>query len=478
MRTACSILTGFLATFALAGQAAQIDGEPTLVRGEKPTVAIRLTPDPGESIKSIKARAGEAELPLEFKPFRDNSEGKISIAFLIDVSNPAKRGAQIKGEIAAVRSLLQAHPEALYEYGVFALGQEELVSIAPEGTASGRALQLLDQYKPEGLTTQGYKLTLQAIEKLAERKAPRKAVMILSDGIFEDTAYGHDGVVKKSREKGVPVFAIGYANNQDQSKYLQPLERLSEDTGGLYLRAEYDTWKLDPTFPDRFFGLLEGGGEAVIDIAALKSPGKHSVELEITDENGTFRKLGFEILLPEKGADSKAKKADGKKKPGTEVSKEGGTKTEDAAAPDEDTAGEAKTLWYVIAGAGLLVLLLAVFALVRPRGGRVVAADGDAHLTPPLAFVEMLDAQSTRYPLRISNIRIGRGRDNDLVLNNDSVSNNHCVIRQARDGTWTITDLKSGNGVFVNDQRVEETTLKEGDLIELGEVKMRFYDVS
>jgi pSer/pThr/pTyr-binding forkhead associated (FHA) protein len=95
---------------------------------------------------------------------------------------------------------------------------------------------------------------------------------------------------------------------------------------------------------------------------------------------------------------------------------------------------------------------------------------------PPIAFLEMLDARSTRHPIRISNVRIGRGRDNDLVIQNDSVSSNHCVLKQSRDGVWTIVDLKSGNGVFVNDQRVEEAILREGDMLELGEVKMRFYE--
>ena len=94
--------------------------------------------------------------------------------------------------------------------------------------------------------------------------------------------------------------------------------------------------------------------------------------------------------------------------------------------------------------------------------------------SPPLAWLEMCDAQQTRHPVRIPNLKIGRGQHNDFVLRNDSVSGNHCVLNCNREGGWTITDLNSGNGVILNGTQVVQAGLHHGDTIELGELKMRF----
>jgi len=76
--------------------------------------------------------------------------------------------------------------------------------------------------------------------------------------------------------------------------------------------------------------------------------------------------------------------------------------------------------------------------------------------------------------VRITSLKIGRGQHNDFVLRNDSVSGNHCVINCSRDKEWSVTDLNSGNGVVLNGGQVKQAALRHGDVIELGELKMRF----
>jgi hypothetical protein len=469
----------------------EIEVPPKQLPGDPPRVELTLRPVPDVTIESVTAKSGQVSLPAQFKPFRENVDSKVSVAFLIDVSAPAARAAQIKGSMAVVKNLLLAHPESFYEYGIFALGREQLVEIAPTGTASVRAVQMLDAYKPEGETTQGYKLAIQAIEKLVGRSAQRKVVVILSDGKFEDTAYQHADVVKAASESNIRIWGVGLAANEDQSKHLQVLERLANDTKGFYVQADYGTWAISPGFADRFFNFLGGGVLVTIDVAALGRGKVHQIELEIKDADDTFRRVGFEVEL---GVVLKKEGKKGEKSEGQE--KDGGAKKsvpdkpgEDGVKPKTDPVAkgvkdlptlvklsQGPALWYVIGGVVALIVLLGVIAALIPRKKEVRGPSGGAtSFTPPIAFLEMLDAQSTRYPIRISNVRIGRGRDNDLVLQNDSVSSNHCVLKQSRDGVWTVVDLKSGNGVFVNDQRVEEAILREGDMIELGEVKMRFY---
>jgi pSer/pThr/pTyr-binding forkhead associated (FHA) protein len=71
-------------------------------------------------------------------------------------------------------------------------------------------------------------------------------------------------------------------------------------------------------------------------------------------------------------------------------------------------------------------------------------------------------------------MRIGRGKDNDIVLTNSSVSLNHAEIHRRREGGYYLVDLASTNGVFVNGEKAGNVTLKSGDVIELGEVSLQF----
>jgi transcriptional regulator with GAF, ATPase, and Fis domain/pSer/pThr/pTyr-binding forkhead associated (FHA) protein len=64
--------------------------------------------------------------------------------------------------------------------------------------------------------------------------------------------------------------------------------------------------------------------------------------------------------------------------------------------------------------------------------------------------------------------QIGRGPDNELVLNDDKLSRHHCVIRLAGDDLQ-IEDLKSLNGTRVNGRLIKlPTRLEIGDTVVLG----------
>ncbi|MCB1215433.1 MAG: FHA domain-containing protein, partial [Deltaproteobacteria bacterium] len=71
------------------------------------------------------------------------------------------------------------------------------------------------------------------------------------------------------------------------------------------------------------------------------------------------------------------------------------------------------------------------------------------------------------------NTSIGRSPSNDLVLKEAKISRQHATITY-RDGQYTIVDLKSSNGVLVNNKKVEEVTLQDGDEIRMGSFKFQF----
>jgi len=68
---------------------------------------------------------------------------------------------------------------------------------------------------------------------------------------------------------------------------------------------------------------------------------------------------------------------------------------------------------------------------------------------------------------------LGRAKANDVILDDTSISSQHCRIRPEDDG-FTLLDLKSTNGTFVNERRVTSHRLAEGDVIKLGEMELQF----
>lgn len=68
---------------------------------------------------------------------------------------------------------------------------------------------------------------------------------------------------------------------------------------------------------------------------------------------------------------------------------------------------------------------------------------------------------------------IGRSGDAQVTLRDDSVSGMHCAV--VRTGSrYTLRDLNSTNGTYLNEAPVTETPLQDGDVIELGDTVITF----
>lgn len=71
-------------------------------------------------------------------------------------------------------------------------------------------------------------------------------------------------------------------------------------------------------------------------------------------------------------------------------------------------------------------------------------------------------------------IRLGRYPNNEIVIDNSTVSAYHAEIIQRPDGRHEITDRDSRNGTRVNGAIVLSQVLKDGDLITLGGASMHY----
>jgi pSer/pThr/pTyr-binding forkhead associated (FHA) protein len=83
------------------------------------------------------------------------------------------------------------------------------------------------------------------------------------------------------------------------------------------------------------------------------------------------------------------------------------------------------------------------------------------------------DGTQMEFELSERPITIGRSPEADVVILDEKASRIHCGIR-LWDGEFYVKDLKSRNGTYVNDQRVDVAKLKSGDRIRVGSILFSF----
>jgi len=86
----------------------------------------------------------------------------------------------------------------------------------------------------------------------------------------------------------------------------------------------------------------------------------------------------------------------------------------------------------------------------------------------PLGVIEAREGSVRRaVPLTAEPITVGRDPKNDIVLDDRRVSRRHAEVR-LRLGRYTLYDLGSTNGTFVNGRRIAEMVLSDEDRITIG----------
>src|ERR1700730_11204520 len=108
----------------------------------------------------------------------------------------------------------------------------------------------------------------------------------------------------------------------------------------------------------------------------------------------------------------------------------------------------------------------------KPLGGLDGALKGNDCLV--VIYTKEPTLLGRRFVLDSSPIRIGRGAENHIVLEGDSVSRRHAHFEQ-RSGAWWCVDDGSTNGSYVNDEQImREARLGNGDRIKIGPTIFKF----
>jgi hypothetical protein len=141
----------------------------------------------------------------------------------------------------------------------------------------------------------------------------------------------------------------------------------------------------------------------------------------------------------------------------------------------------------------LVLLYLFVLRVIRSAGRERQAPSQDSMiLTPAAAAAAGLGRSGARrktmrlvvqrspsldegdeFPLNSAPVTVGRGGQNDLVLNGDEfASARHARIEARGDGVW-VQDLDSTNGTYVNGARVVGAQrVKVGDIVRVGDTDL------
>jgi pSer/pThr/pTyr-binding forkhead associated (FHA) protein/tetratricopeptide (TPR) repeat protein len=120
---------------------------------------------------------------------------------------------------------------------------------------------------------------------------------------------------------------------------------------------------------------------------------------------------------------------------------------------------------------------LGVFTVAMPGGGRKTASDlaalGEEAPPVPMLHGTRGPTKGLEIELQEGHNDVGRDPNLYLVIEDPSVSRQHARL-SVEAGKFTVIDMRSSNGTFVNGQRVEQALLRSGDMVRFGNLEFRF----
>ena len=110
---------------------------------------------------------------------------------------------------------------------------------------------------------------------------------------------------------------------------------------------------------------------------------------------------------------------------------------------------------------------------IMAAAGEASADSGHTVALPDAMLVLDENGEVTEFPLSLLSY-LGRSEGNQVQLARAGVSRRHAMITIGADGRYSIEDLQSQNGTFVNGERITQATLADGDRIGIGDVEVTF----
>ena len=443
------------------------------------------------------------------RTFKETERG-MAILVLLDVSGTMTGQPLNNLKKALTAMLTQINPHDRIALFTFA---DDLRLEAPFGADPETLKKRIAALQTRGSTTRLYKFLFDALSRFDAPNLPaRKRLIVISDGKDEGQGYKPETVLEQSRNRGIPIDAIGLTRiNPD---YLEALQILARNSGGSYAQVER---------PGQLEEILKQGIARLQDTPVVLFKGT------TLQPDGQEHRLGVRLDQPGQSVPS-------------EVNLVLPRQTLQATPPNISPPPKRKVPvwgWWLIGGGGIGILLLAIairrrrsLRRARHRPKQVAALKNNpvhpasevssAVLPPPLAPVQSvvedeavgsdnvpesgdLFEEKPQPQRRRTNIRtefsmptpdcptvflrveegplagktipvteslfwIGSEPVNSLCITGDNhLSGVHTCIKFEA-GTLFLYDNQSTNGTFLNDERLAETLrpLSLGDRIKAG----------
>ncbi|MBM1814799.1 FHA domain-containing protein [Pseudosulfitobacter pseudonitzschiae] len=370
-----------------------------------------------------------------------------------DTSNPA-RAAILRQSLDSAWALVElVPPQTPIGLGTF---DENFAEVQAPTTDRDVLQQAIAGIQANGQTTNLYEATLDILNILPAAPDGRRDIVLFSDGNAEDTAFTLQDVSERARKMGVRVNGLGAVLRASETKYTQTLERMAEETGGLYFGTAPGNANFATEDLSRIAQLGEGVGVVSFDAGFVR-------EGTLVLTTATGRSLRYQIAPV--GPDAAEEEA--------------------AREPQQEPAAsliDNIPLAGWIAGGALLFLILLLGLRGRRKPPQPEIAEPDPTPMPdpvptpdPVKVYGVLTTVNGEDLYLTSSIStLGRSGDADIVLDDPSVSRRHATLSVTGDGAMQIVDLNSLNGVLVNGTRVTSAEVKAGDTLQLGEVSLTF----
>jgi hypothetical protein len=368
--------------------------------------------------------------------------GPISLVLALDTSGSLGPEAQAE-RTRIVEGVLASLPPGS-QVAVFGFNDESEL-LVPWTEERERARDVTAHLAAAGRFTALHDAIFDASRYQSQAQGERRAILLISDGLDENSALTLEDGVGTARDLRIPVFTIGLGRVQ-----VQVLRRIAKLTDGEYFGRE-----ADGTEVGRRIGALTPTRPAVAPtaVAAEAPAGPVSAPPSGPLSSGVFW-AGW-ILAAVLGLGSLLAFVLALRRRETRPRPQAST-WEPAATipPGSGVAGTLVTRLDGLEDDGSPTMVLTLKPLLHvsrgPDAGRL--------------FEVSLD----------SAVSIGRAPGNDIVLSDPAVSGQHCRVRAATEGGFEILDLGSTNGTWVNERRVGRHSLAAGDSIKLGESLLQF----
>lgn len=434
---------------------------------------------------------GEVLKGTEFQAFSDGDE-KSAWLYLIDRSNP-RRAQTVARNVDLVRGQLRnISPKRLIGVATFA---SDLTIVMPPASNHDGTETKLSSIVADGAATEYFANALEAIKILDGVDAERKVLVIMSDGKAEDTAYSREDVVKAASDNNVTIIGLGFAESATETPALQEIERLAEETNGYYasvVGAEAFSSEFLSSLP-RY---IENGGTITAPVEGLS--GLVEAGLSVTVVGGQIFTTKETVDL---GEAAPVEEPEAEPVPLPLIAKIyaifGG---EDGKAAQWANVNRPLAWALLIALAAVILGLIYALAFRKtddepteiglpPEDFEDAYPEDDTEtffeeeddstrvvdaVETAASYFEVVGSEDTKFEITAQSVSIGRHTDNDIQLSNDSVHRHHAHFHVSPQGTPTIHDLNTTNGVYINGEKKDKAELKSGDVVEFGEVRLRF----